>query len=225
MTVDRESWRRRSFLALLASGAASCLCGPVQAAGLVADDGSPIRIVDTGGRSRPQDFVHAQRFGAEKPDVILLEFFDYNCGYCRGAWLPMAGVLAADAGLALHLVHFPILSPASEEAAAVQQAVFRRDGSSTAADLHGLLMASQGRIDKAKALAACAHLKIAEPASSQIEQARMAIAETRKNCARLGIRFTPSFSIADTTFIGWPGPNTIKALVIDARTCGRLNCS
>ncbi len=225
MLEDRERWRRRSVLAFLASGAAACICGAVQAAGLVSDDGSPIRLVDAGGRAQPQDFVHSQRFGAEKPDVILLEFFDYNCGFCRGAWRPMTGLLAADAGLALHLVHFPILSPASEEAAAVQQAVFRRDGSLRAADLHGLLMTTQGRVDKERTRAACAHLRISEPSSSQIEEARMEIAQTRKMCARLGIRFTPTFSIADTTFIGWPGPETIKALVTDARTCGRINCS
>ncbi|MDB5543806.1 MAG: oxidoreductase [Hyphomicrobiales bacterium] len=225
MFEDREGWRRRSFLAFLASGAASCICGPVQAAGLVSDDGSPVRVVDASGRTRPQDFAHAQRFGAEKPDVILLEFFDYNCGFCRGAWRPMAGVLAEDAGLALHLVHFPILSPASEEAAAVQHAVFRRDGPTRAAELHGQLMTSQGRIDRERAHAACAHLQIVEPSSSQIGEARAEIAQTRRTCARLGIRFTPTFSMAEATFIGWPGPNTIKALAVEARKCGRIHCS
>jgi protein-disulfide isomerase len=225
MLEDRERWPRRSFLAFLASGAASCICGPVQAAGLVSDDGSPVRIVDAAGRIRPQDFAHAQRFGAEKPDVILVEFFDYNCGFCRVAWRPLAGVLAEDAGLALHLVHFPILSQASEEAAAVQHAVFTRDGSTRAAELHGLLMTAQGRVDKERARAACARLDIVEPSAAQISGARAEIAETRKTCARRGIRFTPTFSIADATFIGWPGPNTIKALAAEARECGRIHCS
>ena len=225
MTEGRDLYCRRSFLAFVASAATASALGQSEAASLVADDGSPVRVIETGGRPLVREFAHAQGFGAQDPDVILVEFFDYNCGYCRSGWLPMAGLLADDARIALHLVHFPILSRASEDAAAMQQAVFSRDGPSAGAELHGRLMASQGRIDKDSARAACAMLQIGEPTGSQIDQAREEIAQTRKMCARFGIRFTPTFSIADTTFVGWPGPTTITALVAEVRRCGRLNCS
>ena len=215
---------RRSFLAAIGS----ILFGPLNnqglAAGLVADDGSPIRLVDVAEERLQNAFAYGQHMGPESADVILAELSDYNCGFCRRAWRPLSEVMAADQRLALQFIHFPILSPGSEAAAALQQAVFHREGADVGARLHAALMAWSGRVDEVAARNACASLKISFPGSEPIERARSEISHMRRNATQLGIRFTPTFSVAGMTFVGWPGPETIKGLAAQARKCGRLPC-
>ena len=47
-------------------------------------------------------------------DVTLVEFFDYNCGYCRAALPDMAKLLAEDPNLRVILKEFPILAAAAD---------------------------------------------------------------------------------------------------------------
>ena len=224
MNAHRNLLHRRSFLAVSGSMLFAGSNNVVMAAGLVADDGSPVRLVDASQERMRQAFQHGQRFGADSADVILTELSDYNCGFCRRAWRPLSEIMTADQGLALQFIHFPILSPGSEAAAAIQQAVAHRDGPEVGALLHAALMGWSGRVDEAVARNACASLKIGFPSSEQIGVARSEISRMRQNAAQLGIRFTPTFSVAGLTFVGWPGPETIKGLIAQARKCGRLPC-
>src|SRR5260370_21313832 len=66
--------------------------------------------------------------GSTTPDVMLVEFFDYNCPYCRAASKDLNDLLGQNPGLRLGLVNNPILSPGSFQAAKVQQAVLRSYG-------------------------------------------------------------------------------------------------
>ena len=215
---------RRSFLVAFGSTLLGSLNKDVLAAGLVADDGSPIRLLDVAEERLQLAFAYGQRMGAESSDITLAELSDYNCGFCRRAWRPLSEVMTADRRLAVQFIHFPILSPSSEAAAAVQQAVFNRDGVDVGARLHSALMAWAGRVDEVVARNACASLKISFPSSDQIGVARSEISRMRQNAAQLGIRFTPTFSVAGLTFVGWPGPETIRGLIAQARKCGRLPC-
>ena len=52
-------------------------------------------------------------------DVTLVEMFDYNCGYCRGALPDLATLIAEDPNLKVILKEFPILSKDSVDAARV----------------------------------------------------------------------------------------------------------
>ena len=52
-------------------------------------------------------------------DVTLVEMFDYNCGYCRGALPDLATLIAEDPNLKVVLKEFPILSKDSVDAARV----------------------------------------------------------------------------------------------------------
>lgn len=224
MNAHRKFINRRSFVTVFGSMLFARPNNVVMAAGLVADDGSPIRLVDVTQEIVLQAFQYGQRFGADGADVILTELADYNCGFCRRAWRPLSEIMTADQGLALQFIHFPILSPGSEAAAAIQQAVARRDGPEVGARLHAALMVWSGRVDEAAARNACASLKIGFPSAEQIGGARSEISHMRQNSVRLGIRYTPTFSVAGLTFVGWPGPETIKGLIVQARKCGRYPC-
>ena len=60
--------------------------------------------------------------GAAKPDVMLVEFFDYACGYCRASNPHIERLLKEDKGLRVVYRELPILGPESVAAARVSLA-------------------------------------------------------------------------------------------------------
>ena len=61
--------------------------------------------------------------GNKDGDVTFVEFFDYNCGYCKRAMTDMMELMKADPKLKVVLKEFPVLSAGSVEAAQVGVAV------------------------------------------------------------------------------------------------------
>ena len=55
--------------------------------------------------------------GNAEGDVTVVEFFDYNCGYCRRALTEVRRILKEDDKVRVVFVDTPILGPASYEAA------------------------------------------------------------------------------------------------------------
>jgi protein-disulfide isomerase len=56
--------------------------------------------------------------GARKPDVVVVEYFDYNCPYCKKLVPALRALLAQDPKVGLVYKDWPILGPVSEYAAA-----------------------------------------------------------------------------------------------------------
>jgi protein-disulfide isomerase len=56
--------------------------------------------------------------GARKPDVVIVEYFDYNCPYCKKLVPALKALLAQDPKVGLVYKDWPILGPVSEYAAA-----------------------------------------------------------------------------------------------------------
>src|SRR5262245_201730 len=67
--------------------------------------------------------------GNPQGDVTFVEFFDYNCGYCKRALDDMMQLMKADPKLKVVLKEFPVLGPGSVEAARVGVAVRMQDKS------------------------------------------------------------------------------------------------
>jgi hypothetical protein len=65
--------------------------------------------------------------GNKDGDVTFVEFFDYNCGYCKRAMDDMVGIMKNDPKLKVVLKEFPVLGPGSVEAAQVAVAVRMQD--------------------------------------------------------------------------------------------------
>jgi protein-disulfide isomerase len=55
--------------------------------------------------------------GARKPDVVIVEYYDYNCPYCKNMVPALQGVLAQDPKVAVVYKDWPILSAVSKYAA------------------------------------------------------------------------------------------------------------
>ncbi len=93
--------------------------------------------------------------GNPQGDVTFVEFFDYNCGYCKRALIDMMELMSKDPKLKVVLKEFPVLGPASVEAAQVAVAVRMQDKTGKKyLEFHQKLLTGRGQVDKAKALAA-----------------------------------------------------------------------
>src|ERR1700760_3746670 len=93
--------------------------------------------------------------GNKDGDVTFVEFFDYNCGYCKRAMADMLDLMKTDPKLKVVLKEFPVLGPGSVEAAQVAVAARMQDPTGKKyLDFHQKLLGGRGQADKAHALAA-----------------------------------------------------------------------
>src|SRR6202521_601079 len=70
---------------------------------------------------------HQVTLGNPQGDVTLVEFFDYNCGYCKRAMSDMLELLKTDGKLKFVLKEFPVLGEGSVQAAHVAAAARMQD--------------------------------------------------------------------------------------------------
>jgi protein-disulfide isomerase len=161
--------------------------------------------------------------GNEAGDITLVEFFDYNCKYCRSVAPTIAEVLAADAGLRLVYKEFPILGDGSTGAARVALAAARQDQGKYR-ELHEALMRTSGSVTEAIALktAAAVGLDIDRLRRDMADPAiAAAIARNQALAAELGINGTPGFVIGQEIVPGAVDRGTLEGLVATAREIKR----
>lgn len=158
-------------------------------------------------------------------DVTLVEFFDYNCGYCRAALPDMAALLAEDPNLRVVLKEFPILSNESIDAARV--AVLVGDADVDYWTFHEALFTSRGQVDKQVALAAAADLGLS-PVSLELDMGTEAVSQkiqTSYEIARaLNITGTPTYIIGNEIIPGAIGIDELRERIANMRKCGESQC-
>jgi protein-disulfide isomerase len=148
-------------------------------------------------------------------DTTLVEFFDYNCGYCKKALADMLDLMKADPKLKVALKEFPVLGANSIEAAKIAIAVRMQD--STGAkylDFHQKLLRANGPADKARALNAAREAGLDMQRLERdlkSEEIAATLDENRKLAAALNIRGTPSYVIGDEVVVGAVGASALKA--------------
>src|SRR5882724_376287 len=137
--------------------------------------------------------------GNPQGDVTFVEFFDYNCGYCKRAMTDMFALMDKDPKLRIVLKEFPVLGPGSVEAARVAVAVHMQDkGGTKYREFHQKLLSGRGQADKARAIAVAKEvgLDVARiERDMKSEEVTSAINENMKLAEALGINGTPSYVI------------------------------
>jgi protein-disulfide isomerase len=163
--------------------------------------------------------------GNKDGDVTFVEFFDYNCGYCKRAMADMLDLMKNDSKLKVVLKEFPVLSEGSVEAAKVAVAVRMQDPKKYL-DFHTKLLGGRGPADKARALAAA---KDAGLDTAKIEkdlaspEVKATIEENLKLAEDMGLNGTPSYVIGKQIVIGAVGLDGLKEKIGIAR-CGKGDC-
>ena len=162
----------------------------------------------------------AEVFGNPDGDVTVVEFFDYNCGYCRQASPTVAKLLESDPNIRLVMREFPILGEGSVEAARAALAARNQDGYEA---FHWALMEMKGQAQLASVL------KLAREQGLDAErlQADMGAAEIDEHIANsmslaqaLGISGTPSFVIGDTLVPGALPLEQLQQIIAEERENG-----
>jgi protein-disulfide isomerase len=163
--------------------------------------------------------------GNKEGDVTFVEFFDYNCGYCKRAMVDMLDLMKTDSKLKVVLKEFPVLSEGSVEAAKVAVAVRMQDPKKYL-DFHTKLLGGRGPADKARAMAAA---KDAGLDTARIEkdlaspEVKATIEENMKLAEEMGLNGTPSYVIGKQIVIGAVGLEGLKEKIGIAR-CGKAAC-
>jgi protein-disulfide isomerase len=165
--------------------------------------------------------------GNPKGDVTFVEFFDYNCGYCKRAVADMMALMESDPNLRIVLKEFPVLGPGSQDAAKVGVAVRMQDKTGKKyLDYHQKLMSGRGQVDKARALAAAkqAGLDVARiERDLGGEEVRASLEESFKLADKLGVNGTPAYVIGNDVVVGAVGVEALREKINTAR-CGKATC-
>jgi protein-disulfide isomerase len=142
--------------------------------------------------------------GNAKGDVTMIEFFDYNCGYCKKAFGDVAHMIDNDKQVKLVLKEFPILSKGSEEASRVALAA-KLQGKYW--EFHRAMIENQGQANEASALRVAEKLGLDMTKLKKdmaLPEVKKEIDDTRKLATKMGIQGTPHFIVGDRIIPGAP---------------------
>jgi protein-disulfide isomerase len=159
--------------------------------------------------------------GNPQGDVTFVEFFDYNCGYCKRALNDMVELMAKDPKLKVVLKEFPVLGQSSVEAAQVGVAVRMQDKSGKKyLEFHQKMLTGRGQADKARAMAVAKEIGLdmarleKDLKSDEIDKT---LQESLKLAEALGLNGTPSYVINNDVVIGAVGLTTLGQKIAAAR--------
>ncbi len=160
-------------------------------------------------------------------DVTLVEFFDYNCGYCKQSLASVAKLIENDPKLRVVLKDFAILGPDSVEAAEVATAVRRQLKGQKFWEFHRKLLSARGHIGKAQALAAAKELGAdVDQLEKDLKSPSIhdALIEVDTLADDLHFTGTPSWVIGKEAIVGGMPYAELKSKVDNLHKCGKSTC-
>ena len=164
--------------------------------------------------------------GNPKGDVTVVEFFDYNCGYCKQALSDMDKLIEADSNIRFVLKEIPVLGPNSVAASQVSLA-FRKLKPEKYGEFHRKLLSSRGVADEKRAMAVAAEFGVDEATLRPVMASPDIAADiaTDNDTARaLGVNGTPSYVIKDQVLPGAVGLDNLQTAIANVRSCGSASC-
>ena len=145
--------------------------------------------------------------------LVIYEFSDYNCGYCKRMFAPIMQMLAANSDVRMVIKEFPILSQSSVTAAkagiaAQKQGKFK--------SFHAEMMTYRGQVNNASIMQAAdeAGLDLTQLKQDMNSPVTTAIiTRTRSAAAALSINGTPGLVIGDTVIPGAIGIEELQTVI------------
>ena len=174
------------------------------------------------------DVSHQAVVGNPDGKITLVEFFDYNCGYCKRALGDLGKLIRDNPDLRVILRDLPILRAESAEAAKIANAATVQLKGQKYWDFHQRLLGMRASVGRGEALSA------ARDAGANLEQiekdaagpaVEAAITQSETLARKLNITGTPSYVIGDEVVVGAVGYAELQAKVANVRKCGKAVCS
>lgn len=159
--------------------------------------------------------------GNAKGDVVLVEFFDYNCGYCKKAFHEMKELTDSDKNLKIMFKDFPILGPTSETSSKWALAAHKQN---KYFEYHTQLM--QNRQPITDELLA----KIAKDVGMDVAKAKqdaestdvlIQIEKNRTLATQMGLSGTPAFVIGKEVIAGVATTEQLRAKIDEVRKAAK----
>jgi protein-disulfide isomerase len=157
---------------------------------------------------------HEVVLGNPQGDVTMVEFFDYNCAFCKRALPDMMTLLKSYPNLKFVLKEFPVLGEGSVEAAHVAVAARMQDPTGKKyIEFHQKLLGGRGPADKARALAVAKDVgfdmtRLEKDMAS--DEVKTTIDEDMKLADALGVNGTPSYVVGSELVVGAVGLDALK---------------
>jgi protein-disulfide isomerase len=167
------------------------------------------------------DSSHQVVLGNPQGNVTMVEFFDYNCAFCKRALPDMLTLLKTDPDLKFVLKEFPVLGPGSVEAAHVAVAARMQDPTGKKyIEFHQKLLGGRGPADKVRALAVAKDVgfdmtRIEKDMNS--DEVKATIEENMKLADELGVNGTPSYVVGDEVVVGAVGIDALREKIESER--------
>ena len=152
-------------------------------------------------------------------DVTLVEFFDYNCTFCKRSLSDVAQLLEVDPNLRVVLKEFPVLGEGSVEAARVSVAV-NMTAPEKFREFHFALLAEQGQVDGDRALAVADELGIDVDQLTPLlesDTVNSTINEVYDIAGLLNLSGTPTFVTRREVVVGAVGFDTLRSKIAEIR--------
>jgi protein-disulfide isomerase len=160
---------------------------------------------------------HQVVLGNPQGNITMVEFFDYNCGFCKRALPDMLDLLKTEPDLKFVLKEFPVLGEGSVDAAHVAVAARMQDSSGKKyIEFHQKLLGGRGPVDKARALAIAKEVGFDMPRLEKdmaSDEVKKTIDEDMKLADALGVGGTPSYVIGDEVVVGAVGVDELRAKI------------
>ncbi|MDB2682875.1 DsbA family protein [Alphaproteobacteria bacterium] len=150
-------------------------------------------------------------------DVTVIEFFDFNCGYCKRAVPDIQAALKEDPNVKFIFHEMPILGPTSRTAAQYALAAHKQG---KYFEYHVALMEHVGQKTEEEMVKLGEELKLDVDqlkTDAESEEVGKMIEESMELASKIGIRGTPAFIVEDTLFRGYLGPDGMKREIDKAR--------
>lgn len=163
---------------------------------------------------------NAPSIGDANASAVIVEFFDYNCPYCRRAYGDVKALMAADNDVRVVMREWPILGEGSVVAA---RAALAADMQGEYEAMHVALMEQQGRAGEASVMAIARDLGLNVEqliVDMQSDEVTAHIETSRALAQSLGFTGTPAFVIGDALVPGAIPLEELQNLVDQSRQEG-----
>jgi protein-disulfide isomerase len=159
--------------------------------------------------------------------VTLVEFFDYNCGYCKKSLDDIATLVKENPDLRLVIKDFPVLGPGSVEAAEVATGLRKQFTGDKYWQYHVKLLGMKGQVGRAQAVAIAKEMgadmdRLTKDSASP--ETKESIQEVMRIADGLQLTGTPTFVLGNEVIVGAVGHDELKSSIDNVKKCGKVAC-
>ncbi len=157
-------------------------------------------------------------------DVVIVEFLDYRCGFCKRAHPEVSELVQSDRNIKYIIKEYPILGPESVVASRFAISVLQNAGQKAYFNVHNALMSMRGNVNEAtlERLADQLDLDFTSIfAAMESPEVNTVIAENRALAQRLKINGTPGFIFGNQMVRGYLPLGDMQQMVANIRLASR----